>query len=156
MANIAKWVYAQVALLIVQFLLGMDANLYVNVPTTITPAFWTDPSTWIIRFHMIVGTIILLVGIYLVAKSNEFKDKIETRAIRFGFFWVIVAYASGLGFLFGGANNIFSFTMAIGFLFAILAYAIVGSSVARSNRKDQYGEGLAERPHRNVSDKKNY
>ncbi len=135
MANIAKWVYTQVILLVVQFLLGMDTNLYVNVPTTLTSTFWTDPSTWIIRFHMIVGTLILLIGIYLVVKMSAVKNRMVVGATLSGLFWVIVAYASGLAFLFGGANNIFSFTMAIGFLFALLSYAFVSSSMALAKQK---------------------
>ena len=119
-----RWSFVEVFLLILTFILGMDANLYVNIPTTLTPAFWENSSTWIIRVHMILGTAILAIAILLLVNSFRFryiKHNVKWPSI-IGLISVVLAYVSGLTFLFLGANNFFSYLMAIGFLFAILSY----------------------------------
>lgn len=133
----SKLVLSEVVLLVITFLLGMDINLYTNIPSNIfTASFWESSSSWIIRFHMIVGTAILAIAIILVVSSLKFKDikqGIKVPSI-VGLISIITAYLSGLTFLFLGANNIFSYLMAIGFIFAIVSYMVIVGALRYGKR----------------------
>lgn len=110
-----KWLKIEVALLVITFLFGMLINLFISIPATPTASFWDALSTWVIRAHMLLGLAILAIAGSLLKWS--FKPLLGA-----GFAFVVVALLSGIGFLFGGADNIFSYTMAIGFLGALVCY----------------------------------
>lgn len=133
-----KWNISEIILLVITFLLGMDINLYVNIPTDInTAAFWESPSTWIIRTHMVIGTAILAIAIVLLVSSFKLKH-IKSTIVKIpsviGLISITIAYTSGLAFLFLGTDNLFSYLMAIGFITAIISYIIIAVAL-RYERK---------------------
>jgi hypothetical protein len=123
--TLSKWNLSEIILLVITFLLGMDINLYINLPTgNLSAAFWESPSTWIIRFHMIVGTAILAIAILLLINSFKLKSNIKSQSL-VGFISVALAYLCGLAFLFLGTNDLFSYLMAVGFITAIISYVMI-------------------------------
>lgn len=134
--TLSKWNLSEIILLIITFLLGMDINLYINLPTdTLTAAFWESPSTWIIRFHMIVGTAILAISILLLVNTSRLKfvkSNIKVLSV-VGFISITLAYLCGLAFLFLGTNNLFSYLMAIGFIISIISYVVIAVELRHRN-----------------------
>ncbi len=129
----SKFLYAEMGLLVVQFLLGMYVNLYINIPTTLTTSFWEAASTPLVIAHMWVGTALLGVAIYLALRSGAAINPAARWAAYSGLFWVAFAFASGIAFLFGGADNVYSYLMSAGFLFAVMSYGFAaGATTFRS------------------------
>ena len=105
-------------LLVVQFILGMTANLWVTIP---------DSQPWIV-FHQ-VGPILLhtinallLLDFSIMSLALAVKDGRRVGVAVWGLASVILAFASGLLFVNAGQNDLFSFTMALGFLGAFLSF----------------------------------
>ena len=119
----ALWL--NLALLAVVFVLGMAVNLYIAFPSNLKiDAMQFAARTPSLQSHMIVATVILIVGLVALVLSL-----IERRA------WVIVmtlaglalslvAYSGGMMFLTGGYQESASMLMAIGFIGAFIAYGL--------------------------------
>ncbi len=119
------------ALLFIQFLLGMFVNLYVQIPLfhagnspgmgsmmprITSPAFWT---------HMMLGMFIALAGIWVVIAAILTGRGVAIALAGAGFVSVLVAGYGGMSFLMFGQNDVASYLMAIGFLCAFTAYFAV-------------------------------
>lgn len=130
-----KLLYSELGLLVVQYLLGMYVNLYVDVPSTLTAAFWESQTTLIIIAHMWVGAALLGIAIYLAIRSSTIRiPGVRTSSLS-GLLWVSFAFLSGIAFLFGGANNLFSYAMAAGFLFAVMSFGFAAGAMAFQGRQ---------------------
>lgn len=119
----ALWL--NLALLAVVFVLGMAVNLYIAFPSNLKiDAMQFAARTPSLQSHMIVATVILIVGLVALVLSL-----IERRA------WVIVmtlaglalslvAYSGGMMFLTNGYQESASMMMAVGFIGAFIAYGV--------------------------------
>ena len=136
--DFGKWAFAEVALLALAFIAGMGINLFVNMPSNAnTAAFWGSGGAWVARIHMFLGTLILAAAIVLFINARKFrymKQDIKTPSL-VGLISVAVAFAAGLIFLFAGADSIFSYVMALGFLFAIIIYVLLLSILVHGRRQ---------------------
>ncbi len=106
------------ALLVVQFILGMTANLWVMIP---------DYQPWIvfhragpILFHTINALLLLNFSTMSLVRAARERRWVALAAC--GLLGVIVAFASGILFVTGGQNDAFSFAMAMGFLLAFVTF----------------------------------
>ena len=135
--DFGKWAFAEVALLALTFIAGMGINLFVNIPSDVNAAaFWESGGAWVVRVHMLLGTLILAIAIVLFINARKFrymKQDIKTPSL-VGLISVAVAFAAGLIFLFVGADSIFSYVMALGFLFAIISYVLMLSILVHGKR----------------------
>lgn len=118
----AKLVTLQVSLLIVQFVVGIVVNLYAEIPQVLGAAFWDSPSAWMVKAHMLLALAVLAVGGILLRESRRMRSRHIWNSSVLGFLGVIISFVSGLAFLFGGLNDIFSLVMALGFILAFSAY----------------------------------
>ena len=104
-------------LLIVQFILGMLANLYATVPTQ--KPYEVFHQVGYINLHAINGTLLLILSVVLVVKLKHqpaFKQALG------GAINVVLAFTFGELFVFLH-NDIFSLLMALAFIGALLSYA---------------------------------
>ena len=118
---------AQTTLLIISFLFGMALNLFVNIPATLSSAFWFSIGGLLLAIHVLIGLVIGGLAVRLVLTARSLGDWSITGPIIGGLVFSWIAILSGFGFLFFGQNNVLSYTMAIGFLFSFGAYlSIIG------------------------------
>lgn len=104
-------------LLVVQFILGMLANLYATIPQQKSYEVFHHPGY--ILFHALNGTLLVVLGIILVVKTRgqaAYKPAIG------GLGNLLLAFAFGEFFVFT-QNDIFSLLMALAFVGALLSYA---------------------------------
>ncbi|MDE1870113.1 MAG: hypothetical protein KGH71_03975 [Candidatus Micrarchaeota archaeon] len=114
--------------LVVQFILGMTLNLFVPFPTI--PAGSADQayfnaifSTPYLLAHFIVGFGLLLGSIWILIGAVRNKSKTIIAIAGIGFLSILSAYTSGYEFLLSGfQSNLFSFTMSMGFMAALVCY----------------------------------
>ncbi len=119
------------ALLFVQFLLGMFVNLYVQIPQfhagnspgmgSMMPRI-TNPALWA---HMMLGMFIALAAIWGVIAAIFTGRGAAIALAAAGFVSVLVAGYGGISFLMFGQNDVASYLMAVGFLCAFTAYFAV-------------------------------
>src|SRR5579872_3162467 len=107
-----------VGLLVLQFILGMLANLYATIPKQ--KSYEVFHQLGFITFHALNGTLILVLGIILVVKSPR-KDPAFRPAVG-GLVNVVLAFTFGEFYVFT-QKDIFSFLMALGFIVALLSYS---------------------------------
>ena len=113
------------ALIGVQFLIGMWLNLFGTFPTDggnlgTALAYTADP---LLAVHVVLGILLVLGGLALLIQS--FFDPV--RMIRWfaigGFAALIFAALAGSNFVYSGyASDVSSFLMAVGFAGAVTAY----------------------------------
>ncbi len=108
----AAWI--ALPILVVQNLLGMYMNLWLNMSnySSIPKVFSSVPT---IDVHVAIGVLILIIATGRVAVSIQPKNRRFLVPSVFIFLFAIVAFASGVEFTFFGNNDVFSFTMELGF-----------------------------------------
>ncbi|MCL4349356.1 hypothetical protein [Ferroplasma acidiphilum] len=115
---------AIMALLFIQFILGMYVNLYVSFPPLNNVAHLAGksfPSNYIVvMVHMMFGFLILIVAFILLLLSVKIRNSKLVLSSAISLVFVIVAGISGLLFLFNEAN-LYSLIMAISFIIIVLS-----------------------------------
>ncbi len=99
-----------------QFVLGILANLYQTIPND--KPWLVFHTVGFIIFHTLNAFFLVILSTYLV-----FYDKKDRKLNQRGFGAIALAFISGIIFVNGGQNDFFSFTMALGFLLAILVFS---------------------------------
>lgn len=103
-----------VILLLAQYVLGIACNLYGTAPTaskTIKPF-----SSPLLGAHVVLGTLLIVIAIYLVAVSIRASMRIAVVASIIGLASLITAWLSGSAFTQKGASG---YSMAMGVLTAV-------------------------------------
>ncbi len=120
----------------VQFVLGMYVNLFVSIPQVSfgTPGSMMSGAGAMMGpgvnpafiVHMLLGMLLVLFGMALVVivTRSELGAVVVTFA-GVGLGSLFVAAYGGMSFVMSGQNDALSFTMAIGFIFAMAAYVAV-------------------------------
>ena len=121
-----KLVNTIVGLLVLQFVLGMLANLYATVPQQ--KSYEVFHQLGFITFHALNGTLLVILGVVFLVKSR--KTSSLKPAIG-GLASMVLAYTFGELFVFTH-HDIFSFLMSLSFIGALLSYARVAFSGQRS------------------------
>lgn len=116
-------IFLSVFLLSVQFIDGMWLNLFVQLPPNIGPMPMMAMMYYgpVFMLHMVTGFILVLVafGLVILSFSNPTTLLLSIVAL----LSIIVAGINGMLFMFSGfSNNLYSFIMSLGFLFAIVSY----------------------------------
>src|SRR5713226_4773300 len=128
-------------LLIIQFLLGMFANLFVTFSTL------TDPNLLAVVFtggspalilHVVIAVVLFILAL-LVLVSAAFLHRRPVVAIASaGFASTALAFFSGIAFVYTGyTNNSLSYLMAIGFLFGLIIYGIFAGRAQQGPNKEE-------------------
>ena len=115
-----------VGLLVLQFILGMLANLFATIPTqksyTVYQQFGSIP------LHAINGVLVVLLSVIFLIRAIREKKSLVPGIV--GVIGTFLAYVSGTLFVIF-QQDILSFTMAIGFISAMLAYTYKAFSSMR-------------------------
>ena len=114
--------------LVLQFILGMTLNLFVtfpNIPVNSSDQIYFNAifTTPFLLEHFIVGVGLLLGSAWILISAIKTRLRNISLVAVLGFISILTAYISGFEFLLSGfQNNLFSFTMSIGFIVALLSY----------------------------------
>lgn len=112
-----------IGLLILQFLLGMFAALFVEFPEKANEAqIWKFAGQQVsVTLHMLLGLLMLLGAIALVIRAIIMKDKNWIWTSVVGLVGVLAADITGILFI-AEQNDIYSYFMAVAFVVALVAY----------------------------------
>ena len=135
---------AMMPLLIVQFLLGMFANLFVTFNTS------TDPNPLAVVFtggspalilHVVIAVVLFILSL-LVLISAAFVDGRSVIAIATaGLASTALAFFSGIAFVYTSyTNNTLSYLMAVGFLFGLIIYGYLAGRGERASSQERSRE----------------
>jgi len=122
------------ALLLIQFIVGMYLNFYVELPDTHPGAAgsYAPSIPWALAGHAglalaihVTGWILLTLGaIALLARCIMSRRRALIISSSLGLLFILMAGSGGLTFLNRGGSDQESFMMAIGFILAFIAYGI--------------------------------
>ncbi|MEI7885574.1 MAG: hypothetical protein WCI30_09530 [Clostridia bacterium] len=121
-----------IALLVLEYILGMYANLFVEIPEG-SNGWQFAVGSGIIMSHIILGTLLLLFSIALFIFSIRAKEKSWTVISILGLVSIFGSLAYGSAFL-SKDSDIGSFLMAVGLGIAVLVYS-AGLYLALVNKK---------------------
>jgi len=114
-----------VGLLLLQFILGILANLYSTIPSQ--KPYEVFHQFGFILFHALNGTLLLVLGVILAIKTRKqrsFKSALG------GLLNLVLAFSFGEFFVFT-QRDIFSFLMAVAFIGALMPYAWLAFSTTK-------------------------
>jgi len=113
-------------LLIVQFLLGMFANLFVTFSTS------TDPNPLAVVFtggspalmlHVLIAVVLFILALQLLITASFTQQRQPIAIPSAGFASIALAFFTGIAFVYTGyENDSLSYLMAVGFLFGLIIY----------------------------------
>lgn len=109
--------------LCIQFLLGMAINVFVSYPTSgDAGVMWEFTKRQpLVMVHIIWGTLLVIGATVFVVRSVRGSDALWKRVSVLGLVFALVAWVSGERFV-STQQDVYSFTMAVAFIAAILAY----------------------------------
>src|SRR6266567_4367491 len=106
-------------LLVLQYILGMIANLEAQLPSG-NALGWVFGHSIIIQLHIYNGTLLIVVALVLSIVARHLAGVIAAMA---GLVLLILAWLSGVQFL-SSQDNSSSLLMALGFMGAFVAYLV--------------------------------
>jgi len=107
--------------LVIQFLLGIYINLYVEFPKSGPAAQWSFAwHSLPVAAHILLGTFILLAGISTLVRSIRMKNRHWITAASIAVAGVLMSVLGGERYV-TTLNEIASYFMAVGFLTTLLA-----------------------------------
>lgn len=117
-------------ILFLQFILGIYTNLYIPVSTKVGGIAFNMGYMMgsignygpIFMLHMMLGPILVIFSLITFILAIVSKTKAEIIFSSLGLISIDIAGFAGMTFFMGGANNIYSFIMALGFIVAFSAY----------------------------------
>jgi hypothetical protein len=125
---------AQLALLVIQFVVGMYLNFYTELPDTHpgTGDSYAPSIPWALAghagpalaIHVVVWILLTLGAIALLVRGIMSKRKAFIIGTSLGLLFILMAGSGGLTFLNRGGDDKESFMMAIGFILAFITYGI--------------------------------
>jgi hypothetical protein len=109
------------ATLAVQFLFGMYINLFVKFPAGGPAEAWNFAwHTWPVVVHILLGTLIVLLGIISLVRSIRMKNRHWILFFGLGVAAMVLSVIGGETFI-TTQNELASYFMALGFLTGLLA-----------------------------------
>jgi hypothetical protein len=110
-------------ILILQYLFGMAANLFVQFPnTTSQSALWDfTKSQALLVIHMILGILLFVGACVFAIRAAQSRNKQWIISAGVGLFAVFIAVAAGAQFI-PTQQDVYSYVMATAFIVAIIAY----------------------------------
>lgn len=111
-------------LLIIQFILGMINNLYINIPKQKPYLIWHSLNS--VSIHSFVALLLIIFSIFFLI--NSIRNRKYDILARIGIFGILLATLFGVFFVLYGGNNIFSLLMALGFIISFVVYSYISFS----------------------------
>lgn len=137
-------VLVTLVLLVLQYILGMIANLEVQLPSG-NAVSWVFRNSIVIQLHIYLGTLLLVVALAALLLSLVARHPVGVVAAVAGLALLVFAWLSGVQFLTTQQNDL-SLRMALGFMGAFIAYLLgyYFSRVPRVAQRGQLRDGMAE------------
>jgi ABC-type sugar transport system permease subunit len=110
-------------LLVLQYVLGVMANLYVQLPRSGDVWGWVFQNSVLIQLHIYTGTLLIVVALVALILSIRARHPFGIIAAVAGLALLIFAWLSGDQFL-ATQDNGLSLRMALGFIGAFVAYLL--------------------------------
>ena len=117
----------------VRFLLGMAVNLFITIPNPVIGSFFESVRGILVIVHIINGLVIVTLAIVIIFLTRKLKSILPLQLSTLALAFIILAIASGVTFLLFGQVDAYSYTMAIGFAFAVVLYSFVGKAAMQVN-----------------------
>lgn len=129
-------------LLVLQYILGMIANLEVQFPNG-NALSWVFGHSLIIQLHIYLGTLLIVVALVALILSLVARQPVGIIAAVAGLALLAFAWLSGVQFLATQQNDL-SLRMALGFMGAFIAYLLgyFFSCVPRVAQRGQHRDGM--------------
>ena len=131
-------------LLILQFLIGMFANLFVTFSTS------TDPNPLAVIFtagspalmlHVLIAVILLILALLVLVSASFTHRRRLVATVSAGFASIAIAFFSGIAFVYSGyTNDSLSYLMAVGFLFGLIIYGNFAGRGEQGPNQEMRGE----------------
>ncbi|OLE71501.1 hypothetical protein AUF78_01760 [archaeon 13_1_20CM_2_51_12] len=131
-------------LLILQFLIGMFANLFVTFSTS------TDPNPLAVIFtagspalmlHVLIAVILLILALLVLVSASFTHRRRLVATVSAGFASIAIAFFSGIAFVYSGyTNDSLSYLMAVGFLFGLIIYGNFAGRGEQEPNQEMRGE----------------
>jgi hypothetical protein len=131
-------------LLIIQFLLGMFANLFVTFSTS------TDPNPLAVVFtggspalmlHVVLAAVLFILALLVLISAGLIHRRPVFGIATAGFTSTALAFFSGIAFVYTGyTNNTLSYLMAVGFLFGLVIYGYFSGRGGRASDQERSRE----------------
>ncbi len=126
---------AMMPLLILQFLLGMFANLFVTFTTSSAAnplaSIFTEGSPALMA-HVIIGIVLFVLSLIVLIFAGFTSRRRLLGIASLGFALMAVAFFSGIAFVFSAyTNNALSYLMAVGFIIAFIVYSGLAGGARR-------------------------
>ncbi len=133
-------------LLVLQYIVGMLANLEVQLPSG-NVSNWVFRHSIIIQLHIYVGTLLIVIALVALILSFVARHPVGIVAAGASLALLVFAWLSGVQFLATQQNNL-SLWMALGFMGAFIAYLLgyFFSSVPRVWQRGQHRDGMTVSP----------
>jgi hypothetical protein len=109
-------------LLVLQYILGMMANLEVQLPSG-NAVSWVFRNSILIQLHIYIGTLLIVVALVALVLSLVARHPVGIVAAVAGLALLVFAWLSGVQFLATQQNDL-SLRMALGFMGAFIAYLL--------------------------------
>ena len=121
--SLKKQGIGMVIALIIQYLLGMITNLFVQFPDTKNEGklwlyAWSQTS---LALHIVLGILLLLGSVILLIRAFVRKDGAWILASTLGFLTILGSGIAGAIFV-TKQSDVYSLAMALGFIVAFLSY----------------------------------
>jgi len=120
--TVRKLIAVAVILLFIDYLIGVEINLFVAIPQQTAFSFFGYTGGVEVLAHIATGIMIIIVALAMLASSiklnNAFLSTLSLLALAF----IVGAAGDGALFLLLGQQNTYSMTMAIGFVSAFIVY----------------------------------
>ena len=109
--------------LILQFLFGMFANLFIEFPDTKNEGILWEfaKNQWPLVMHMIIAALLVIGGIVLLIRTIRRKDKQLIISESIGLLALLVASFVGAQFVSTQADG-YSYAMAVAFIISFVSY----------------------------------
>ncbi len=111
--------------LVLQYVLGMFVNLYVQFPDSLPGgnAFaWVFTHSVLIQAHIYLGTLLLILPLITLGLSFTLRDVRRVLMSLAGFLLLFLSYAGGMLFMSNVQESAPSMWMAIGMIAALVVY----------------------------------
>jgi len=118
---LAKLGFAMIILLVGQYVLGMYANLFVQIPDGVDGWKWMSNSL-VIMGHVTLGTLVLVGAVAILVLGVRARARSWIIASAVGLVGIGASLMAGSSFM-NGQSDTLSFVMACGLGLAMVAYA---------------------------------
>ena len=108
--------------LLIEFLLGMANTFWLETPES--GSGWSGSSPmWLVIVHIVWGTLVLLLGLWIVIVARKGKSRTWLNLGGLGFVGIFIAFAAGNTFMNDVSSDVSSFVMSVGLAIALFFYS---------------------------------